>query len=85
MRLPLKKLKRYPTMKRHLSGKAVRIWSAEHHAWWREKCCGYTTEIAAAGIYTFEFAFDRTCGCGPEKQIWYEEVEPVISVEQEKQ
>ena len=85
MRLPLKKLKRWPSLKRHLAGKAVRIWSAEHLALWRDKCAGYTTEIAAAGIYSFEFAYAITDSCGPEKQIWYEEVEHPMSSEQEKQ
>jgi hypothetical protein len=58
-----------------LAGKKVRIWSAEHRAWWRPEFCGYTVHVEAAGIYEFEDAYDATGHCGPEKQIRFEVVE----------
>lgn len=27
------------------------IWSLEHSAWWRDNWCGYTRELALAGVY----------------------------------
>lgn len=55
-----------------LAGRQVRIWSDEHRAWWRAECCGYTTQIEAAGTYTFEEAWAATSHCGPEKRIVFE-------------
>ena len=53
---------------------SVRIWSGEHHAWWRENRCGYTTHKMEAGIYRFADAYDATAHCGPEKRIQLQRV-----------
>jgi hypothetical protein len=56
----------------HFSGYAVRIWSTEHRCWWRDDGCGYTRNLAEAGIYAFGDAYMRTRRCGPEKGIVFE-------------
>lgn len=53
----------------NLAGKRVFIWSAEHVAWWRPERAGYTRHIEAAGVYSFEDAWNATRHCGPEKRI----------------
>ena len=72
-RLELRKLKRWPTLARHLAGKMVRIWSGEWDSWWRPDGCGYTTNETEAGIYKFEDAVTRSYHAGPEKRIEYVE------------
>lgn len=67
----LVKLKRWPSLARFLSGKLVRIWSEEWLAWWRPDGAGYTSDLAGAGIYTFEDAFNRSSHCDPSKGICY--------------
>jgi len=57
-----------------LAGKTVRIWSAEHRAWWRPNLCGYTVHAEVAGRYSFEEAWAATNHCGPEKRIVFEVV-----------
>ncbi len=52
----------------------VRIYSKEHHAFWREDYCGYTLTREHAGIYTLYDAWWHTKHCGPEKQIMFEPV-----------
>lgn len=56
----------------HWLGRKVRIWSAEHQAWWRANRCGYTVHPEAAGTYSFAEAWEATRHCGPEKRIIYE-------------
>lgn len=55
-------------------GRKVRIWSGEHHAWWRPERSGYTLHPEAAGIYDFSDAYDSTRHCDPSKKISYEAV-----------
>ncbi len=62
--------------KAKFSGKQVRIWSAEHRAWWRPDRCGHTTSIEHAGIYSFEDAWAASAHCCPRKQIEYVVVTP---------
>lgn len=54
----------------------VRIYSREHHCWWRRDGCGYATDIAEAGAYTFEDAFARSRHCDPSKRIEYDVLPP---------
>jgi hypothetical protein len=54
----------------------VRIWSAEHRAWWRDEGHGYTIKMAEAWIVDFPTAYDHTEHCGPEKQIVYHAARP---------
>lgn len=39
--------------------KLVRIYSNEHGAWWRPYYCGYTNDIAKAGIFEYEDALEH--------------------------
>jgi hypothetical protein len=70
--IPLRRIKRWPTLKRHLEGRRVRIYSREWMLWWRENGAGYTDVPTEAGVYEFEDAFLRSGHCGPEKGIEYE-------------
>lgn len=70
-RLSLVKLKRWPTLKRHLAGKRVRIYSRQWGAWWRPMCSGYTKDYDAAGIWLFEAAWECAKHGGPEKGIQF--------------
>lgn len=72
--IPLRRIKRWPTLKRHLAGKRVKIYSREWALWWRENAAGYTHVPMEAGVYEFEDALARSQHCGPEKGIEYEEV-----------
>lgn len=49
----------------------VRIWSGEWQSYWRANACGYTPDIAEAGIYTFDDAVKYSGHCGREKEISY--------------
>lgn len=46
-----------------------RIWSGEHHAWWRPESAGYTDHAEAAGLYTRAVAREILAGVGPEKRM----------------
>jgi hypothetical protein len=74
--MPLRKLKRWPTLKRFLQGHFVRIYSMEHGCYWRDNYAGYTYYKEAAGVYAFEDAFKNTHHCGPEKGIHFEVAQP---------
>jgi len=54
-------------------GRAVRIWSGEHRGYWGPYARGYT-DLANAGIYSFEEAVLNTAHCAPGKDIHYEYV-----------
>jgi hypothetical protein len=71
----LEKLKRYPSKRKALEGKKVRIWNTCYSAWWRPEGCGYTQDQASAGIYDFKDAWRRSSHAGPEKGIVYEVVD----------
>lgn len=62
--------------KAKFAGRQVRIWSGEWRAWWRPNSCGYTDDVAQAGVYSFEDAWATSSHCGPEKRIVYEIVGP---------
>jgi hypothetical protein len=47
----------------------VRIWSGEHHYWWRPEGRGYTGKLGEAGVYSVEDAWDYVKHCGTEKRI----------------
>ena len=68
----LTKLKRWPTLKRHLLGKRVRIFSAEWSMFWRENGNGYTPHQEDAWVTTFEHAWDVSHHAGPEKKLRYD-------------
>ena len=53
----------------------VRIWSAEWKLWWRPNSQGYTSDIREAGIYSIAEALLTAGDCGPEKGIWFENVD----------
>lgn len=66
------------------STRRVRIWSAEHRAFWRPGGNGYTAYGASAGDWDFADAYDRTKHCGPEKRIVYYSVCSISSQERNK-
>lgn len=51
----------------------VRIWSAEHHAYWRTDAHGYTIHADEAGEWSLEAAHALTRSCGQEKSIRFED------------
>lgn len=67
----LRKLKRWPTLRRNWIGRTVRIWSGEWSSWWRYGGYGYTTDSTEAGVFSFEEAEGKSHHAGPEKQIEY--------------
>ena len=63
----LERLKRWPsTMKRF---PRVRIFSAEHGAYWRGTGQGYTDDPTASEVWDIEAAFERTRHCCEMKMI----------------
>ena len=65
----LERIKRWPVlMNRFLN---VRIFSAEHNAYWRKTGQGYTENENESAIWNMKRAYKRTCHCGPEKQIQF--------------
>lgn len=63
----LYRIKRWPTLLSRFP--FVRIYSAEHQAYWRGTGQGYTLIPEESAIWEAEDAFDRTKHCGPEKKI----------------
>lgn len=57
----------------------VRIYSREHHAWWRKgsggQGNGYAIQRDEAGVWSLYDALEMSHHCGPEKGIQYEVVE----------
>lgn len=58
-------------LKKH-GERLVLIYSKEHHAFWKAGGAGYTKSVVDAGLYSLRDAWNRTCHCGPEKEIHYE-------------
>lgn len=56
----------------------VRIWSAEHGAYWRPGGSGYTGCACRAGLFEFADAYRKTQHCGPEKRIEFEPISPSL-------
>ncbi len=59
----------------------TRVYSGEHHAWWRrvgdsKGGNGYAIDVGDAGVWTFAEAYAATCHCGAEKQIVLEALLP---------
>ncbi len=65
----LEQLKAMPPGARPPDGIKVRIYSKEHHCWWRANAAGYTADIVDAGVYTFADAWKRASHAGPEKGL----------------
>ncbi len=65
----LERMKAYPGLRKKWSDQWVFIWSAEHNAFWRSNCCGYTTNQSDAGIYLFSKAYENTSHCDFSKRI----------------
>lgn len=53
----------------------VRIWSAEHNAWWRAEGKGYTLQRDEAGVYDLNDAWAHIRHLGPEKKVVMEDVD----------
>lgn len=49
--------------------RTVRIWSAEHRAFWLPNGTGYTEFGAKAGTWAFPDAYEEVKHCGTEKKI----------------
>lgn len=57
-------------------GVRVRIWSAEHGAYWRPGGMGYTIHREAAGTWVSQDALAELRHCDPDKRIWFVFVTP---------
>ncbi len=69
----LERIKRWPSLMHRFD--TVRIYSAEHGAYWRGTGQGYTTEPNESNIWDIEEAFNRTKHCCPQKQIQFVSVD----------
>lgn len=65
----LERLKRWPALLTRFP--RVRIYSAEHGAWWRDTGQGYTLDPCESAVWDVRAAFKRTRHCGPEKRIQF--------------
>ena len=70
----LERIKRWPSLIKRFP--YVRIYSAEHNAFWRGTGQGYTDDEDASDVLRIEKAFEMTNHCGPEKRIQFIEVDP---------
>lgn len=66
----LERVKRWPQLLKRFS--KVRIYSAEHMAYWRGTGQGYTLDKSESALWDFEDAFKRTNHCCPQKRIQFE-------------
>lgn len=78
----LERLKRWPQLVGRFSH--VRIYSAEHKAWWYGTGQGYTMHAWQSTVLPFDKAFTMTAHCGPEKRIQYVRTDSRISTDREK-
>lgn len=58
----------------YTGSRLVVIWSGEHQAYWRPRAAGYTTGLAAAGVFTLAEARRRAEHAGPEKRLEYRDL-----------
>ena len=65
----LERIKRWPQLVKRFP--YVRIFSAEHGAFWRGEGNGYTEFASESKIWLCKDAVARTRHCGPEKQIQF--------------
>ena len=65
----LERIKRWPKL--HGRFPFVRIYSAEHSAFWRGTGQGYTDNPQDSGVWTIKEAFARTNHCCPMKRIQF--------------
>jgi hypothetical protein len=65
----LERIKRWPALVRRFS--RVRIYSAEHCAYWRGTGQGYTDDPTDSAVWDCQAAFDRTSHCCPKKRIQF--------------
>ncbi len=67
----LERVLRWPSLLKRFP--RVRIYSAEHHAYWRGTGQGYTDSPDASTVMDIEEALKMTRHCGPEKRIRFTE------------
>ncbi len=65
----LERLKRWPKLKGRFP--EVRIYSAEHGAFWRGSGQGYTCDSAQSDIWPCDKAFEATRHCCEQKRIQF--------------
>lgn len=65
----LERIKRWPNLINRFP--KVRIYSAEHQAFWRGMGRGYTLNPEESEIWFCRDAVQKTRHCGPEKRIQY--------------
>ena len=65
----LERIKRWPSLMNRFP--RVRIYSAEHQAFWRGTGQGYTENPLESELWFIKDAFTRTKHCGPEKRIQF--------------
>ena len=76
----LERIKRWPLLIKRFP--QVRIYSAEHIAFWRGVGNGYTELASESKVWSCECAVRITRHCGPEKRIQFIEARPRIDCEE---